>query len=96
MIYIMSRMIVSNVRFPEDEWLQLKAVASTYDMSANEYLRRAVRIQTARNITATKKTKPKKDPYQAMEDFIFFASKNRAKREATGASEEDKIIYDVE
>ncbi len=89
----MSKIVVSNVRFPEDEWLQVKAAAQSVGMSMNEYFRYLSR-ETARTITGTKKTKPKKNPYQALEELINLAS--RIKTKPMAASSEDKIIYGIE
>jgi Ni,Fe-hydrogenase maturation factor len=90
----MSNMVVSNIRFPKDEWLQLKSAASAHQMSVNEYLRFVTRTQTARQITALIKKKPKHDPYQAMADFIDFVKNNNKIDKPMGLSDEDKAIYD--
>lgn len=89
--YTMSKVIVSNVRLPEDEWLQLKAAAASMGKSVNEYIRYLSRTETIKNITGIKKIDSKARGYEALEKFI----NRKIKGKPMGASEEDKIIYDV-
>lgn len=37
-----SKMIISNVRMPEQDWLQIKAAAGEIGMSVNQYIKYAV------------------------------------------------------
>lgn len=89
-----TKIIVSNVRFPEDEWLQLKTVASARGMSVNGYIKYLTNIDSVDMITGPKNIKTKKTGYDALGEFIEFAKKNKGK--GMGTSEEDKIIYDIE
>jgi len=86
-----TKIVVSNIRFPEDEWLQLRAAASSMGMSVNEYMRYLFRTETIKSITGIKKTSSKARGYEALEAFI----NRRYKRKPMGASEDDKIIYDI-
>lgn len=90
----MQTMVVSNIRFPHDEWAVLKSAANSHDMSINEYMRYMTRVMSMKTITSTKKTKPTKDPYEALRDLANFAS--TVKFEPMGANEDDKIIYGIE
>jgi len=90
----MQTMVVSNIRFPQNDWIMLKTVAAGHDMSVNEYLQYIVRIQTVKDMTGIKRNKPKKNPYKAMDDFIEFTRTHKNK--PMGASEEDKIIYGID
>jgi len=89
-----TNIVVSNVRFPKDEWLQLKTAAYSHNMSVNEYMKFLFRFQTAKDITGSIKVKSKKIGYEAFDEFIESVKNNSGK--GMGASEEDKIIYDIE
>jgi len=89
----MSKVIVSNVRLPEDEWLQLKTAAASMGMSINEYIRYLFQMDAIRSVTGVRKTKTKVKGYAALEELIDFASKTRGK--PMRASEDDKVIYDI-
>lgn len=89
-----NKIIVSNVRMPEDEWLQAKAAAREMKMSMNEYFRYLTRVDSARSITGIKKRRPSKNPYKALEKLRGLVSRSKGK--PMGASEEDKIIYGIE
>lgn len=90
------KIVVSNVRFPVDEWMQLKFAASSMNMSNNEYLRHVVRADSIKSITGSKKVKltPRAKAYAALEKFIKFAATHKGK--PMGANEDDKIIYGIE
>ncbi len=90
----MSDIVISNIRFPKEDWNILKVAAASHGISVNEYLKLIVRIQTAREVTGVKKKFPRKDPYKALDEFIEFARNHKEK--GMGASEDDKIIYDIE
>ena len=89
-----TNIVVSNIRIPKDEWINLKSAASSHDMSVNEYIRYMSRVMNIKTITAAKKVKPSKDPYQALKDLVDFAS--TVKREPMGINEDDKIIYGID
>lgn len=91
---MLNKIIVSNVRFPQDEWATLKSAANSHNMSINEYMRYMTRVMSMKTITSTKKIKPRKDPYQALRDLANFASSVKFK--PMGANEDDKIIYGIE
>lgn len=93
--YDMPKIIVSNIRFPEDEWIELKAAAYSMGMSANEYIRYLNQVDSARSMTGVKKRRARKlKGYDALRGLIGIASRARGK--PMGASEEDKIIYGIE
>lgn len=87
----MQRIVVSNVRFPEDEWLQLRAAAFSMGVSANEYIRYLFRTESVKSMTGIKESRSEKSGYEAMGVFI----NRRRKGKPMGASEDDKIIYGV-
>ena len=86
----MQKMIVSNTRFPEDVWLQVKIVASSKGMSINEYLTNLVHSDTIKTFTGTKRRRIQTKGYKAMENFM-----NRKRSgKPMGMSDEDIAIYD--
>lgn len=85
----MQKIVVSNIRFPEDEWLTLKSAAAFSDMSINEYLRYLNQNMAIQTITAIKRSNSKKTGYEAMSEFI---NRKRVGR-PMGLSEEDEAIY---
>lgn len=93
----MQKIVVSNIRFPQDIWLQLKSGAASHDMSVNEYLLYLNQIETVRSITGQSitKTKPSRaKAYEALRSMAGIAS--RFKGKSMGASDDDKIIYGIE
>lgn len=91
---MINRIVVSNIRFPEDEWIQLKSAAFSMGMSVNKYMRYLFYADTVRSITGVKKNKARPRGYEALEELIALASKSKCK--PMGASEEDKIIYGID
>ncbi len=90
------KIVVSNVRFPIDEWMQLKFAASSMNMSNNEYLRQVVRADSIKSLTGSKKVKltGRAKAYAALDAFLEFAKTHKAR--PMGANEDDKIIYDID
>lgn len=86
-----SKIVVSNVRFPEDEWLQLKTAAFSMGISVNEYMRYLFRTEAIKNVTGVKRIDFKASGYDALEKFI----NRKMTGKPMGASEEDKAIYDI-
>lgn len=89
----MQKIIISNIRVPEEDWLSFKAAAASRGMSINQYMIYLGRQDSIRSITGTSRAVSRKTGYEAMDEFIMLARKNKGK--GMGASEEDKIIYDV-
>ena len=93
MFGIMSnKIVVSNIRFPHDEWVQLKIAAHSIGMSSNEYLRYLFQLETIRNVTGIKQVEVKAIGFAAIEAFL----NRKIVRQGMGASEEDKVIYDID
>ena len=91
------KIVVSNIRIPESDWLQVKTAASDSGMSINEYFKylakESIKIKfLGIKESAKKRTKvSKKDFYSAMLDF----ANTPYKRKPMGASGDDKIIYGI-
>lgn len=86
-----SKTVVSNIRLPEDEWLEAKSAAASLGLSFNQYIRQSLRTETVKSITGIKKVTSKATGYEALDKLI----KTKFKRRPMGASENDKIIYDI-
>lgn len=88
----MQKIVVSNIRFKYEDWLQLKTMASTKGMSINEYLTCLARIDAIKATTGTRNMRVKDKGYKAMDAFI-----NRQRTgKPMGASDDDKIIYGID
>lgn len=89
----MQKIIISNIRVPEEDWLSFKATAASRGMSINQYMIYLGRQDSIKSITGTSSPISRKIGYEAMDEFIKLARKNRGR--GMGASEDDKIIYDI-
>lgn len=78
-------MIVTNLRIPEDEWLQIRAAAAELGMSANEYINQLIQKTAIKNELAENRP-GKKHP-------IWDLPKAYVKGKGMGMSEDDEIIY---
>ncbi len=89
------KIVVSNIRLPIDDWMQLKFSASAMNMSNNEYIKHVIRADAVKSITGVKKVKltSKAKAYAAFDKFLEFAMTHKGK--PMGANEDDKIIYDI-
>lgn len=90
------KIVVSNVRFPYEDWMMVKSGAANMGMSINEYFQYLSNAEVIRSITGTKKVKltSKARGYAALVEFIKFAETHKDK--PMGANEDDKIIYDID
>lgn len=84
----MKAMVVSNIRFPQDEWLQLKSAAIYAGMSVNEYLIYLTRLDSIKSITG-KKIDIEKTGYDAMGAFL----KRKVEYKPSKMSSDDEAIY---
>ena len=91
---MLNKIVVSNVRFPYQDWMMVKSLASDMDMSTNEYIQYTCRLDSIKKITGVKKLKSKPRGYAAMDEFLKFALTHKGK--PMGANEDDKAIYDIE
>lgn len=86
------KIIVSNLRTPEDDWLQVKIRAAELNMSVNEYLNWLVQKDIVRAQLEPKEKRKKKKSIYAL---LFELANKKYKRKPMGASEDDKAIYDI-
>lgn len=81
-------MIVSNIRLPRSDWLQIKAVAAEAGISVNEYIRHAVaKAQSSQAFVAEARMPAKRAPIW---NVAKLAKKHGHPRRL---SKEDEAIY---
>jgi len=88
------KIVVSNVRFPYEDWMIVKSMASDMNMSINEYIQYTCRIDSVKKITGLKKMKTKPKGHDPFKELLAFAKSYKGK--PMGANEDDKIIYDID
>lgn len=82
-------MVVTNIRLPQEDYRQIKAVASQLGMSINEYIHVTVKEGTKnRQIRPAKKLK---SVYEAFRELAMVKTKGKP----MGWSKEDEAIYSV-
>lgn len=90
------KMIVTNLRIPEQNYLAVKAMAAESGMSLNEYLNELADISAKKKFFGIKvggiqKKSKSKTIYEALWNI---ANKPYSKK-PMGANEDDKIIYGI-
>ena len=78
------------------DWIQIKSMAAEAGMSVNEYINQVLMTEGTRKMLGDVKTRYKRRKTKSREDF-FQKILDLAKmpNEPMGASEDDKIIYDI-
>ncbi|MBU0569323.1 hypothetical protein KKB40_00900 [Patescibacteria group bacterium] len=84
------KIVVTNLRIPEDEWLQVKVMAAELGISANEYVSRMIKISSVKR-QLVQESKSKDSPYFPLCELI----NKPYKRKPMSMSKEDKAIYDL-
>lgn len=86
------KMVVSNIRMPEEQWIQVKSVAADAGMSVNEYLKTIIQVDIGEKQLGIKKRKK----YSNEKRFWDLPKlMKNIKYKPMGISDEDKIIYGV-
>lgn len=86
------KIVVSNLRTPQEDWIQVKIRAAELNMSVNEYLQWLVQKDIMKaQLESPKKKTTRKSIYK----LLFELANKKYKRKPMGASEEDKAIYDI-
>lgn len=88
------KIVVSNVRFPYEDWMIVKSGAASMGMSINEYFQYLSNVDQIKKMTGIKKNPKRKTGYEALDALLKFAKTHKGK--PMGANEDDKIIYDIE
>jgi len=89
-------MVVTNVRMPQEDYLQVKAMAAELGISVNQYIHSVVvGSATQRMMRDTKRTRRVKHQsfYEAM--LALALSVSKTKKKPLGLSEEDEVIYGI-
>lgn len=86
------RIVTSNVRFPYQAWLAVKAAAAEMNMSINEYFQYLVSAETIKTLVGIPQVKSRPMGYAALDKFIH----RKITGKPMGASDEDKAIYGIE
>ncbi len=85
-------MVVTNLRLPRSDWLEIKSIAGGFGVSTNQYINEALNFVTkVKELAFTPKSVSLKD--DPIWDWPNLAKKIKDK--PMGTSEEDKIIYGV-
>lgn len=92
---MLNRIVVTNLRVPEYNWLELKAIAAGEGVSINEYLnmlidKYAVKQAVAPDVQVRKAKR--KNIWAALRDLSEMAVVNKSTDEL---SEDDKVIYET-
>jgi hypothetical protein len=92
----MSKIVTTNLRIPEESWLEVKSLAARMGMSSNEYVKRAVTLAVNSDQIATeeKLERKRKIPFAALLQLAEKVAKMPNK--PMGASEEDQVIYGID
>ncbi|MBI2028837.1 hypothetical protein HYT02_00260 [Candidatus Gottesmanbacteria bacterium] len=82
-------MVVSNIRIPKNDWLQVKAVAGELGMSVNQYINYIIERFTIINELSKESTAKRKSP----SIWDLPKTSKQIKTKPLGLSREDKEIY---
>lgn len=85
------KMVSTNLRIPEHEWLQIRAMAAEKGLSANEYVRRIIKKFSTQEVTSPSS---EEEEYRNAPIWDLPRLMKKGKDKPMGASEDDKIIYD--
>lgn len=91
------KIIVTNLRIPEQNYLAVKAMAAEAGMSLNEYLNELTDISAKNKFFGVKEggIHKKSKPKTIYEALWKIANKSYT-RKPMGANENDKIIYEID
>lgn len=86
------KMIVSNIRIPESDWLQVKAAASDLGISVNRYINYAIeKFTIARELS----NEPRSEKKTQFSIWNLPKISNSIKMKPMGLSKEDEEIYGI-
>ena len=85
-------MVVTNLRIPRTDYLQIKSIAADKGMSVNEYVNQIVKDNSREKMMKKDATKQKKKKVSVYEAFARIA---KIPNKPMGWSEEDEAIYSV-
>lgn len=88
------KIVVSNVRFPYEDWMIVRSSAASMGMSINEYFQYLSNVDQIKKTTGLKKNPKKKSGYEALDQLLKFAKTHKGR--PMGANDDDKAIYGIE
>lgn len=91
------KMIVANLRIPENDWIGVKTIAGELGMSVNEYINHLLQNTVSKaqfGYPKKTKTKKRKSFYDLLSSMEKAGNKDY-KRGKYELSDDDKIIYGV-
>lgn len=91
------KMIVTNLRVAEHDWIQVKTIAGEMGMSANEYVNHLLQNSVSKaqfDYPKKGKTKKRKSFYDLMLALAKMAE-TKSKNKKYELSDDDKVIYGV-
>lgn len=88
------KMVVTNLRMPEVDWLQMKSMAAERGMSVNAYVRAVIDDFSNKDMLAVKGRMDRaRAPIWKLPELARGSNKDKGKYEL---SEDDKIIYGLD
>lgn len=91
----MAKKIVTNLRIDENDWIQVKTLASELGLSVNEYISNLLQNTVSKaQFGFPKKLKTEKKSFYDLLSSMEKSSKD-SKTEKLELSDDDKIIYGV-
>lgn len=88
----MRRMIITNLRMPENMWLQVKSTAAELGISVNEYLNNLIWEVSGRKQLGIKSKKKRVNEKKFWEIYKLM---DKIEYKPMGLSKEDEIIYGI-
>lgn len=89
------KMVTTNLRVPEVEWVNARVMAAARGLSLNEYMGGLLRQDAMTGMTGIKSPKVPKSVSRAY-DALWKLANQKTKGKPMGASEDDKVIYGIE
>jgi len=89
-----TQMVVSNIRMPKAEYMQMKMLAASTGVSVNEYIRRAVRQSASRSMFVGEDKLMQATIASFYDDMLELAN-SVPHVQVYDVSDEDAVIYGI-
>lgn len=91
------KIVITNLRIPQEMWLEVKTTAASLGLSANEYIKELIDTTGRNQFFAYHKQMPMHKPKRKSIYGSLWKLLNKPyNRKPMGASSDDKIIYGVD
>lgn len=87
-------MVITNLRLPKTEYIQMKILAANAGVSVNEYIRKAVKQSAVQKMMAVE-TVPQKSTVSSFYDDMLKLAKSAPHVKVYDVSDDDAIIYNI-